>query len=145
MCTWSVTNSPPLGIRVNCARAMGCAVSFRAGRPQREAAHLAGRDLDVADQAHRAVPLLFKLAPFHFARLPWLRGGDAVARLNARHLVAPDDVRAHGMQQRGIGVDRADGFDLLGEGLRVVSFGLGVEPGAAAMRLEIGRSLRSAP
>ena len=45
---------------------------------------------------------------------------------------------APGMQEGGIGIDRADGLDLLSEGCRVLRLGFGVKPGAAAMRLEIG-------
>jgi hypothetical protein len=51
----------------------------------------------------------------------------------------------HRRQQRGIGIDGADRFDLLGKGFRVIGFGLGVEPVAATMRLQIGLPLKSAP
>src|SRR3712207_9228557 len=67
------------------------------------------------------------------------------SRLDAGHLIAADDVRFHDLQQRRIGIHRADGLDLLGEGHRVFHFGLGVQPVAATMRLKIDLSLRSAP
>jgi hypothetical protein len=63
--------------------------------------------------------------------------------LDAGHFIATDDVHAQGMQQRRIGVERTDGFDLLSKCLWLLRFGLSVEPVAAAVRLEIGLSLKS--
>jgi hypothetical protein len=52
---------------------------------------------------------------------------------------------AQRMQQRRIGIDRTDGFDLLGKGLRLSLLGFGVEPVTTTMRLQIGLILKSAP
>jgi hypothetical protein len=49
------------------------------------------------------------------------------------------------VQQRGIGIDRADRFDLLGEGFWVIRFGLGIEPIPAAMGLKRGLPLKIVP
>ena len=91
------------------------------------------------------MPRLLKLAPLHLSGLHRLGGGDAFERLNAGHLIGTHDVPAHRRQQRGIGVDRADRFDLLGKCFRVMRFGFGVEPIAAAMRPQIGLPLKSVP
>ncbi len=81
------------------------------------------------------MPLILKLASLHLPRLHRFGRGDAFERLNPRHLIGTQNVPAHRRQQRCIGIDRADRFDLLGEGLGLLGFGLGVKPIAAAMGL----------
>jgi hypothetical protein len=51
---------------------------------------------------------------------------------------------AQGVQQRRVGIDRTDGFDLVGKGKRVNVLRFGIQPIPAAMRFELGLSLRSA-
>jgi hypothetical protein len=68
-------------------------------------------------------------------RLGWR---DALQGLDAGHFVTAHDVAAQRVQQRGIGVERTDGLDLLRKGDRINRFGLGVQPVARAMRLELG-------
>src|SRR5215218_7084221 len=83
------------------------------------------------------------LAPL---RAPWPQGlgrGGALERLDAGHLVGAHDVTAEGFQQRGVGIDGADRFDLLREGGRVLSFGLGSEPVATPVRLQIRLVLKN--
>jgi hypothetical protein len=48
-------------------------------------------------------------------------------------------------EERGIGIDGADRFDVLGKAFWVIGFGLGVEPVATTMRLQIGLPLKSVP
>jgi hypothetical protein len=50
---------------------------------------------------------------------------------------------AHRCQERGVGVNGADRFNLLAKGLRVIGFGLGIQPIAAAMGLKSRLPLKS--
>jgi hypothetical protein len=52
---------------------------------------------------------------------------------------------AQRVQQRRIGIDRTDRLDLLGKAIWIGRFGFSVEPVSAAMRLEIGLPLKTAP
>src|SRR3954453_23057022 len=90
------------------------------------------------------MPHILKLAPLYLPWLHRLRRSDALKGLNARHLVATDDMRSHRCQERRIGVKRADRLNLLAKGFRIISFGLGIEPVAAAMWLKSGLPLKNA-
>ena len=134
-----------LGVGVDRARDMRRKVGFGAGRAERGTEDLPRYHIEVGDQAQRAMPFVFKFVPLHLPRLHRLGWRDPFEGLDAGHLIAADDVPSHGLEQRRIGVHRADGLDLLGEGRRVFRFGLGVQPVAAPMGLEISLALRSAP
>ncbi len=70
--------------------------------------------------------------------------GGAFEGLDAGQLVGAGDVAAQRLQHGGIGVDRADGRHLLSEGLRILLLGLGVEPVAATVRLQLGLAPKNA-
>ena len=79
-------------------------------------------------------------------RAPWAHGlgrRSTLQGLNTGHLVSTDDMTAQGFQHWGVGVDRTKGLDRLGKGDWILGLGLGVEPIAATMRLEIGLDLKN--
>ncbi len=89
------------------------------------------------------MPLVFKLATFLSPHAHWLGWCDTFEGLDAGHFVTAHDMATQGVQQRCIGVECTDGLDLLGEGERVNRLGLGVQPVAGTMRLELGLLLKS--
>ena len=104
------------------------------------AADLAGDDVEVGDERLRPMADIFELAPLDPARPHGQRGGDAFERLDAGHLV--DRHRPHRLAGfHGAAVDAAH-IEALALKIRI---GLGREPGADAMRLEVGFFLKSAP
>ena len=117
----------------------GGEVGFGAGVGD-AAADLAGGDVEMGDQRLRTMADVFELAPFDLAGPDRQGGCDALERLDAGHLVDRD--RAHRLLGfDGAAIDAAY-IDALGLEVRV---GLGREPGAHAMRLEVGFFLKSAP
>ena len=71
--------------------------------------------------------------------------GNPFQGLDTGHLVDAHNMTTHPLEQRRIGVERADRFDLLGKRDRILSLRLGVAPIAAAMRLKLGLLLKNAP
>jgi len=102
-----------------------------------------GGDVEGGDQAEGAVADVLVFAAFGAAGAHGLGGCRAFERLEAGHLVGADHMTAEGFQHRGVGVGRTNGLDGLSEGGRVRRLGLGVEPVAAPVRLELGLHLKS--
>ncbi len=134
-----------LGIGVDRPGDVRREVGRGAGRPERGGQDRAGGDVAGGDEAAGAVADGRVLAPLGAAGARRFARGRAFERLDAGHLVGADDVTAQRFQHRRVGIDGADGLDLRREGGGVLSGGLGVAPVAAAVRLEIGLHLRSAP
>jgi hypothetical protein len=63
--------------------------------------------------------------------------------LDTGHLIRTHDVAPQGVQQRRIGIDGTNGFDLLSKGNRVGLLRFGIQPVAAAMGLKIGLLLKN--
>jgi hypothetical protein len=116
---------------------------IRPRRPDRRADQPAGGNLEVGDQALRAVPDVLELAALDVARLHRQGWGGALQRLDAGHLVGAEHMRAGGFQQRRGGVHVTHGRHLLDEDGWVGR--LGREPIAAQVRLEVGLTPKSAP
>ena len=123
-----------------------CAAKSAAVRvgPSAGGEDLPGGDVEGGDQAEGAVADVLVLAALGATGAQRFRRRGAFERLDAGHLVGAGDVAAERLQHRRVGVGRAYRLHLRREGLRIGLLGLGIEPVAAAMRLQIGLHLRNA-
>ena len=105
--------------------------------------HFSRGHLEVTDQALGPVPLVLELPTLLLARLHRLSGSDPFQRLDARHLIDTDRVRAFLRQLTGrLQVAGTNALPLLLERLRVS--GLRIEPITTAVGLEFGCILKNA-
>ena len=88
--------------------------------------------------------LVLKLTSLDLIRLHRLGWCDPFQGLNAGHLITTYDMAAQRVQQRRVGIHGTDALDLLSKGDRISRFGLGIQPVAAAMRLQGSLILKSA-
>ena len=133
-----------LGIAVDGLGDMGGEIRFGAARADAGGNHLPSDNIKIHDWAERAVPFVFKLAAFGATLTHRLGRSDAFKRLNPGHLVTAQDMAAQRVQEWCIGVQGTDGLDLLGKREWVNRFGLGVQPVARAMGVQIGFALKNA-
>ncbi len=87
---------------------------------------------------------VFELTPFYLARLHGLSRRGAFQGLDGGQFITAHHMASQLMQQWCIGIQRTNRLNLRGEGSRVSGLGFGVEPVAAAMRLQIGLAPKNA-
>jgi hypothetical protein len=70
--------------------------------------------------------------------------GDPLERLNTGHLITTDDMPAQASEQRCIGIQRTNRFNLLAKGQWVGRLGFGIQPVATTVRVQSGLALKTA-
>src|SRR5216684_4952 len=119
-------------------------VRLGASRPDARSEHLAGGDLEVGDQALRAVALILELLPLDLAGPQGQRRVQPLQRLDPALLIGADGVNAGRLTGRRRLIGRADGPDRGVEPVRVRRPVVG-QPVARAVRFELGLLCKKRP
>jgi hypothetical protein len=123
---------------------MGNKVGFRAPWTEAGCHDLPTHDIEVGDQAQRAVADIFKLAAFLQPTLHWFGFRDPFKRLNTGHLITTHDMPTQAVEQRCIGIDGTDARNLVAKGQRVGRLGFRIQPVATTVWVQIGLALKTA-
>jgi len=112
---------------------VGSKVGFGACWSQARADHLTSRHLQIGDQTHGAMPLVFEFEPLHMTGQHRQRGVETLQCLDSRHLIGTHHMRTLRRKHGSGFIDVTHGADLLGQRRRIV--GRRRQPVALAMGL----------